>query len=211
MMKGQMFIIAALIMIVVIVGLKTNLSFQKILESQRHLAASFDSSEFNNVRSEMTRVLQISFNSPENMTNNLNNFNSFIRDVLSTKSVEFDSLVAEIYYPTLAASTDTPVSITVYNSLGVDMKFINLTFNGTSQTSSLANQNTLRAAFTINTAVSTNQTLTIFYNTSSTSQTETVTIPLTIGSSKYVTFYDIRYISNRGQQSDKFTNIITLS
>lgn len=210
-MKGQMFIIAALIMIVVIIGLKANLSFQNILENERHLAAGFDSQEFSNIRNEMTRVLQLSFNSPLNMTNNLNNFNSFVHDVLSTKSVEFESLLVESFYLNLAAGTDTTLSVTVNNLLGTDMKSLNLTFNGTTQAFLLPNQNTLTATFTINTQASTNQTLTISYSTYSTSQTETVTIPLTIGSSKYVTFYDIRYISNGGQQSDKFTNAITLS
>jgi hypothetical protein len=211
MMKGQMFIIAALIVIITIIALKNSLSLANILENQRHLVAGLDALEFNNIRSEMARVLQISFNSPTNMTNNLNNFNSFVHDLLTTKSVEFNSLLVETYYSNLTANVNTAVNITVYNSLGTDMKLLNLTFNGTSQTFSLANQNSLYTGFIINTSVSTNQTLTIFYSTYSTSQTETVTIPLTIGSSKYVTFFDIRYISNRGQQSDKFTNVITLS
>jgi hypothetical protein len=211
MMKGQMFIIAALIVIITIIALKNSLSLANVLENQRHLVAGLDALEFNNIISEMARVLQISFNSPTNMTNNLNNFNSFVHDLLTTKSVEFDSLLVETYYSNLTANVNTAVNITVYNSLGTDMKLLNLTFNGTSQTFSLANQNSLYTGFIINTSVSTNQTLTIFYSTYSTSQTETVTIPLTIGSSKYVTFYDIRYITNRGQQSDKFTNVITLS
>jgi hypothetical protein len=211
MMKGQMFIITALIMIVVIVGLKNTLSFQNILENQRHLVAGFDFLEFGNIRTEMINVLQMSYNSPTNMTNNLNNFNGFVHDVLSTKTVEFDSLLVETYYPLLLASTNTVVNVTVYNSLGTDMKFLNLTFNGASQTFSLSDRNILRTGFTLNTGVSNNQTLTIFYNTSSASQTETVIIPATIGNSKYVAFFDIRYISNRGQQSDKFTNTITLS
>jgi len=206
-----MFIIAALIIIVAIVGLKSGLSLQKILENQRHLVAGFDSLEFNNIRSEMIRVQQLSFNSTTNMTSNLNSFDSFLHDALASKTVEFDSLLVMVFYPPLKASTYTPVNFTVYNSLGTDLKFLNLTFNGTSLTTTLANQNNFTSNFTIYTAISMNQSLTVFYNTSSTSQTETITIPLTIGNAKYITFYDIRYINNRGQQSDKFTTTYTLA
>lgn len=209
-MKGQMFIIAALIMVVVIIGLKANLSFQKILENQRYLVAGFDSLEFSNIRTEMVKVLQMSYNSPTNMTDNLNNFNSFVHDVLASKSVEFNSLLVESFYPNLTANTNTTLNITVNNLLGTDMKLLNLTFGGTTQTFSLTNQRILTTSFVINTAVSVNQTLTIVYSTYSTTQTETLTIPLTIGSSKHVTFFDIRYITSRGQQSDKFTNTLTL-
>jgi hypothetical protein len=211
MMKGQMFIIAALVVIITMIGLKNSLSLASILENQRHLAAGLDNLEFSNIRNEMTKVLQISFNSSANMTNNLNNFNSFVRDVLTTKNVEFDSLLVETYYSNLTANANTTVNVTVYNSLGTAMQFLNISFNGTSQTFSLANQNTLYTGFIINTSVTTNQTLTFFYNTSSTSQTETVNIPLTLGRSKYITFFDIRYVSNQGQQSDKFVNTITLA
>lgn len=209
-MKGQMFIVAALVMIITIVGLKDSLSLQKILENQRHLVSGLDSLEFQNIRSEMTRVLENGFNSTSSMNDDLNNFNSFVKDSLQTKNIEFDSLLVEAYYPVLQPSTDAVVNVTVLNSLGTDMKFLNITFNGTSSTFALSNGNILRTSFTINTAVSINQTMTIFYNTSTSSQTETVTIPLTLGSSKYVAFYDIRYISSSSQQSDKFTTVLTL-
>lgn len=205
-----MFIIAALVMIVVLVSLRNNLSLASVLENQRHLVSSFDTLEFSNIRSEMVRTLYISYNSTSNMTNNLNNFNSFVRDVLTTKSVEFDSLIVETYYTNLTANQNTTVTVNVLNSLGKDMQFLNLTFNGTSQTFSLPNQNVLQTTFAVNTSVTINQTLTVFYNTTSTSQTETITIPLVIGGSKYVTFFDLRYINANGQQSDKFTNTISL-
>lgn len=210
-MKGQMFIIAGLIVIVAMVGLKSVLTLQPILENQRYLVAGLDSLEFSNIRSEMTRVLQISFNSSSTMTDNLNNFNSFLSGALSSKSVEFNSLLVEVFYPTLTANTDTIVNVTVYNSLKSNMQFLNLTFNGTSNTTALTDGNIWQTSFTINTAFSNNQTLTVFYNTSSTSQTEAITIPLTLGTSQYVAFFDIRYISNRGQQSDKFSTIIQLA
>jgi len=209
-MKGQMFIVAALVMIITIVGLKDSLSLQKILENQRHLVSGFDSLEFQNIRSEMTRVVQNSFNSTSGMTDDLNNFNSFVKDSLQTKNIEFDSFLVELYYPVLQPSTNAVVNVTVLNSLGTEMKFLNITFNGTSGTFALSNGNILRTSFTINTAVSVNQTMNIFYNTSASSQTETVTVPLTLGSSKYVAFYDIRYINSGGQQSDKFTTVLTL-
>jgi len=211
MMKGQMFVIAALIMIVAIIGLKTSLSLQGVVESQRHLTAGLDILEFNNIRSEMIRVLQNSFPFPTNMTNNLNNFDSFVQDVLSSKTVEFDSLLVENYYPTLGASTDTTLVVTVYNSLGADMIYLNLTLNGNTQTFSLTNRNALAASFTVNTPASMNETLTVLYVTSSATQTENITIPFTIGSSKYVTFFDIKYITGSAQQSDKFVNTINLS
>lgn len=211
MMKGQMFIIAGLIVIVAIVGLKSILSLQKILENQRHLVEGLDSLEFNNIRSEMTRVLAISFNSSANMAENLNNFNGFLRDTLASKGVEFDSLLVEVFYPTLSSNANTTVNVTVYNSLGTNMNQLSATFNGTSNTFVLFNGNILRTSFTINTSVSNNQTLTVAYNTSSTSQTESITVPLNIGTSYYVAFFDIRYISNRGQQSDKFVSTFQLA
>jgi len=211
MMKGQMFIIAGLIVIVAIVGLKSILSLQKIVENQRHLVSGFNGLEFNNVRNEMVRTLQISYNDSANMTNNLNDFDSFARDTLNTKSVDFNSLLVEVFYPTLQASTNTQVNVTVYNSLGTDLTSLNLSFNGTSNTFSLKNRYALRTVFTINTAVSNNQTLALNYTTSSTSQSENFAVPLNLGASYFIAFFDIRYISNEGQQSDKFTTTLQLN
>lgn len=210
-MKGQLFLIAGLIMIVVFTSLKTSLSVATLVENQRHLVAGLDSLEFSNIRSEMMRSMQISYNNTSNMTNNLINFNSFLISALSAKTVQFNSLIIAAYYTNLTANTNTVMNVTVDNSLGTDLQFLNLTFNGTSATSSLANLNTFNTSFTINIASSTNQSLTVFYNTTTTSQTETITIPLNISHGYYVTFFDLRYITNRGQQSDKFTYTSQLS
>lgn len=211
MMKGQLFIITGLIIIVILTGLKSSLSLSKVLEQQRTLVEGLDALSFSNARSEMIRTLQISYNSTTNMTNNLINFDGFLRDTLTGQGVEFDSLLIESYYPSLAANTNTNLNVVVYNSLGTQLQFLNLTYNGASATTSVGSQGTYQTTFTINTATSTNQSLLVFYNTSTASQSENITIPLNIGNSTYISFFDLRYISFRGQQSDKFTYIVRIS
>lgn len=151
-MKGQMFIIAGIVIIIVIVGLKNSLSLANILENQRHLASQFDSVEFSNIRNEMIRSMQLGYNNTSNMTNNLNSFNSFVTASLSSKSVEFDSLLIETYYTNLNPNVNTTLDVIVNNNLGTNINFMNLTFNETTKTLYVANGNRAETLLPFNTS-----------------------------------------------------------
>ena len=61
-MKGQFFIIAAIIMILILVLIKTNTQIGKIIETKRYMEANLESKEFINVEEQLEKILSYSFN-----------------------------------------------------------------------------------------------------------------------------------------------------
>ena len=55
-----------------------------------------------------------------------------------------------------------------------------------------------------------NYSLKVFYNTSHENKTEEIIIPYETGKSKFTGFFDLRLISSRGENRDKFTETVTL-
>lgn len=211
-MKGQMFLIIAIIVIVTIILLKNSLNITKILEAKKFLESGVDRLEFENIENELIKTIQISYNQSANMTNNVNDFLKFTRNVLQGRAIDFKGIFVETIHPSVSAGTDTPLNITVFNLLKENMNFLNLTLNTNNLTfSNIGDSGMLSTNFTINTYTSQNYTLTVFYNTSTKNSTETVNIPITIGKSKFIAFFDLRMISLRSENRDKFIQTIVFT
>lgn len=212
-MKGQIYLIIAIVMIITLVLIKNALNLTTILENKRYLESGLERLEFQNLRREVMKAARLSYNQTQNITNNVNDFWKFARNSFAARVVELRGLTVQSQFPTVTASTDTDLNVTVLNALQTNLQQLNLSFSydGSSDNrTDIGDLTTVTTTFTFNTASDVNYTLTVFYKTSEENRTESITIPVEIGKSKYIGFYDIRFSSDRLDQKDRFTETFTL-
>jgi len=205
-----MFLVLSVIIITTLILLKTSLNAASVLETKNYLESGFERTEFQNVRDEISKVIQISYNQT-NITGNLNEFVRFARNSFGSRAMDVNGIFIETVHPTVLAATDTRLNVTVYNFLGSSLKYLNLSLNGTEKTFfDIIDNKVVETSFTINAPSSQNYILWIFYNTSTTNSSESFTIPVEIGKRKFVGFFDLRLVSSRSENRDKFIEIVTL-
>ena len=209
--KGQIFIIIAVITIVVIVLLKTSLNLTGILEDKRFLELGLERLEFQNLRSELTKVVQVSYNQT-NISDNMNDFVRFSKDSFSSRSNILTGIVLTATFPNITQNVDMPLNVTVMNYLDEDLASLNLTFNNTKLSfASVGKSSAFTTSFTFRTLSDINYSLIMNYTGSSVNSTENITIPVQIGTTKLVGFFDMRISSGRLEQRDKFTETVVLN
>ena len=209
--KGQVFIILALIIVTVLVMIKVSLNLSKIIENKRYIEAGLDHMEFVNIRNEFSKIVQIAYSQPSNISTQLHDLTRFTRQVMNSRAIDFKNILVETTYPTITAGSPNIVNITILNGLNTQIQTMNVTFNSSQQIfTNIADLSTIIANFTITPSSNANYTLSIFYNTSYENSTEIITIPVEIGKSKFIGFFDIHTIANRGEFRDKFTETYTL-
>lgn len=209
--KGQIFIIMAMIVIVVMVLLKTSLNLTSILENKRFLELGLENLEFQNLRNEFTKTIQISYNQT-NISSNLNNFISFSKDSFLSRATILTAIGLTATFPNVTENITAPLNITVMNYLDEDITSLNLTFNNTLQSfASVGKSSVLVTNFSFNTSANINYSLVLNYSSSSFNSSENITIPVEIATAKFIGFFDIKISSNRLVQRDKFTEIIVLN
>ena len=207
--KGQSFIIIALVTILILVMLKTSLNLVRIMENKRYLEAGLERLQFNNIRNELLNSMQPSV-ANGNVTKTVNEFLKFARSVLFSRGIELKGIFVEATYPTLHASTDTRLNVTVLNMLDYDITSLNMDLNGTVVNSSIEHMHTVQVNFTINTANDVNYILTVQYTTPQETKTESITIPAKIGKSKFIGFFYLELESDRLKQYDKIEKVVDL-
>ena len=209
--KGQIFIIIAVVVVVVLVLLKTSLNLTKVLESKRFLELGLERLEFQNARREMGKIFQVSYNQT-NISDNVNSFLSFSKDSFASRATTMNAIGLIAMFPNVSSNIDTPLNVTFYNYFDEDVSVLNLTFNNTKQTfTSVPKSSRLITNFTFRTTADANFSLTMNYTMSSLNGTENVTIPVEIGKTKFIGFFDLRISSSRLEQRDKFTETVTLN
>jgi hypothetical protein len=209
--KGQVFIILALIIVTVLVMIKVSLNLSNIMENKRYIEAGLDHMEFVNICNEFSKTVQIAYSEPSNISTQLNDFTRFTRQVMSSRAIDFKNILVETTYPTITAGSPIIVSITILNGLATQIQTMNVTFDSSQQIfTNIGDLSTIIANFTITPSSNANYTLSIFYITSYENSTEIITIPVEIGKSKFIGFFDIHTITDRGEFRDKFTETYTL-
>jgi hypothetical protein len=128
MKKGQMFLIVSIITIIALMLLKTSLSLVKIIETKRYLEAGLERLEFQNIKDEAIKTIQISY-TQENMTKNLVDYLKFAKSVLSMKAIDLNSILVETVHPNVTPNTSTMLNVTVLNLLGREIQNLTLTFS----------------------------------------------------------------------------------
>jgi len=213
--KGQIYLIIAIIVITVMFTLKSSLDTTKLLESKRHLEMSLEREQFENIKNEIYNTVSFSTNQSQNINTNLDNFVKYTRLKLRGRTYDLNGLLVKTVYPSPSSGVDTRINVSVLNFLGKEIRTLNLSFSyapGANQTfSSVRDEAVLDSNFTFNTVSDVNYTLTVFYLTQTEAVTEVITIPVNLGKSKYVLFTDIRLKSNIEEIRDKYRDVFQLN
>src|SRR3972149_3065208 len=184
-MKGQIFLTIAILFTLFLVVLRNGLNTTEILECQKTLEENLDRLEFENIRSEFPDGSIVSFNNTVNMTNNTINFTRYVQLVEQSKGLTFNAFSVQTAYPNLTASVASDMNATVFNLLGEQILFLNLTNADQSGSQSFTTTNvpdntTVSSPFTINIGSDTNFTFYVFWNTSTRNSTDSFFIPAQI-------------------------------
>jgi len=204
--KGQVFIVLSIIIITTMIMLKTGLNISQIMENKRYLESGFEQMQFQNIKNEALKTVQISYN--KNITDNLDSFMRFARQLMSSKAMDLTGVVVTASYN--YSTAPYVISVTVLNILGTEMDYLNITFNTTTTEftntpDGMAVQTTFTGSYE-----TMNHIMTLYYNTSNTNSTNYVTIPFDTTKSKLIAFFDIDLKSDRSEQRDVFNETCIL-
>jgi hypothetical protein len=213
--KGQMFIVGALVIIIVITLIKTSINVAEVLEKKKFLEAGVERLEFANIRGEVPKAAYNAVNYSLNMTNVTNSFLSFTESKLSGRNIQLDGVAVSSYYLNMTASTNIPLNVTLYNFFDTDLSRVTLNlsnnFAAPINTTDLPAGSTFFGNFTVNSGSSQNLTLWVFYETPTEKVVQNVTIPSVIGKTKYVGYFDIRVSDDRGNIRDRFVETVDVN
>jgi hypothetical protein len=212
MRKGQMFIIMAIIVVTVLVLLKTQMNLSDILMNKVTLESDMSQLKLGNIVNEEKNNLQVNYLRNMSMMDYVVNFTNFARSVSSASAEALNGLVIGSYIANTSASASTNINVTVYNFLslpaGVNITF---TYDNSVANFSLSDSSSMSQNFSFSTASSTEYFLHVIYATSAEARTANITLPVTIGGSKFIGFYDLRLTTNTGTYTSKFVQNVTLS
>lgn len=202
--KGQVFLISAVILIVILVILRIGINLPDVIQSSRKLEGNFEKDFFINVVDELTKVIDISYYQQSNITNNVYDFANFTRKKMIERMLDFDFL----YVGSLANITNNETNVTSINFLNKPIN-ITLIWNGNisskCNSTNLLNEKVCSDTFSFN--ASENYVLTVSYNNT---YTENVTIETKINKNIYVGFFDVTLIGKETTYKDKFQKTYTL-
>jgi len=210
-----MFLIGSIIVVVTLVLIRTSIGVGDVLEKKKFLESGLERLEFANIRGEVPKSAFNAINYTQNMTNVTNAFVSFAENRLSGRTIQLDGVTVTSAYGTLAADSDRPLNVTFYNFFDVDVSrvVLNLSTNYGAPVSftDVPPGATRSTQFTLNLASSQNLSLWVFYETQSEKVTGNVTIPATIGKTKFVGYFDLRMVSERGTIRDRFVETVDVN
>jgi len=190
------------------------LNLAKIMETKRYMESGLEREEFQNIKDEVLKTIEISYET-NNITNKTEAFVGFARDVLKTRTMDFNALVVQTIHLVVSPGAETILNVTVLNYLGSTIETLNLSFSydpsANKTFSSITDTGRVDTSFTFIAVSDTYFTLTIYYKISSENMTESILVPVEIGKSKLTSFFDLRLISSRGENRDKFNKTCTLS
>jgi CRISPR/Cas system-associated exonuclease Cas4 (RecB family) len=201
-----MFIIAAIIMIVILVILKTGVNIPDIMQKNRELEGKFEHDFFVNVVDELTKTIDISYHQSNNITNNVYDFANFTRKKMTERLQNFQFLYVSSITP--KSSGSATMNISMINLLN---KPINVTIQiNTSPVLSSNRDNILDKSrwdtnFTI--TQGNNYILTVGYNGT---YSENITIQTKVNQPVYIGFFDVALTGSKTTYKDKFQKSYTL-
>jgi hypothetical protein len=112
--KGQMFLIAAVVIVSAIVVLGFNMASPSATKEAETMKATFESEMFDNLMAEFNATIDISSSAPENITSNVVDFANFTRAKIAGRSMTLKLL----FIGTVANKTLATLNITTLNMLG---------------------------------------------------------------------------------------------
>lgn len=182
--KGQMFLIAAIVIVASLVIIKFNTSYPSSSRTEEAVRARFENSIFENVVNELNETLVISQDIPVNITNNIFNFANFTESKMSGQSMTFKLL----FVGAVANRTTNALNVSLINMLDSSIN-ATLVLDGQSDfRSGVADYEKWNTSFTI--TPGTTYTLNVTYNfLASGNTTESISVKTKKGKDVYVGFF----------------------
>lgn len=206
-MKGQFFLISGTILVLVLFLIKSSLNLSRIIEDRRNLEVSVERKEFLNVKNSLIKTVEYSYN--KNESEKIENYLKYVRERLKSRAIELNGIAVESTYKNATASVDSDLNVTVYNFLGETITNLILDFNGSvEQHYNVEDGKSVKSGFTFNTNSDFNYTLNVNYTTSKESKQYRIVIPVELGKSKFIGFFDLRMKSFRVENRDEFSKIV---
>lgn len=196
--KGQMFLIAAAVTIIVLVLLKNTINISDIIQKKSELVSTFEREFFKNTINELVRVIDISYHQPNNITNNVFGFGNFTRKKMTERLQTFQLLYVSAITP--SNSSSAVMNVTFVNLLN---KPINATsrLNSSSPVNFSVMVDSSQWSINYSFTQGNNYVLTIGYNDTF---VENITIETMIKQSRYFGFFDVTLIGSETTYKDKF-------
>lgn len=159
--KGQMFLIAAVVIVAALVTIKVSMSGTSTAYDIKSIEVQMDSSTFSNIVNEMNNTMIYASNTPQDICGNVHEFINFTRSGMASKSKELSS----IYIGAISNHTLGVMNVSVVNSLGSAID-VNISIPGQSSVvSGLADQGRWDSYISI--SPGTHYTLHVSYNSTS--------------------------------------------
>lgn len=190
-MKGQMFLLTAAVVVVVLVTMKAFINLQQISSEKDILDVSLEDLAFRNIKTEIETVIKISLQDENMITDNTIDFVNFTRNGTMRVGNELNG----VFVGVKANATNQTMNITVLNFLREDNVNFTIRLNTSTvqiNSTALSDFNRWTNNFTFTAGELYN--LTLNYTTPSTSYEKNITLE-TRGRDIYVGFFDFDYIS----------------
>ncbi|MEM5773136.1 MAG: hypothetical protein QXL86_02825 [Candidatus Aenigmatarchaeota archaeon] len=208
-MKGQFFLISGAIVVVVLLLIKGSLNLTQIIENKRSLEVSMERKEFLNLKQQLIKTIEYSYN--KNESEKIENYLNYVRGRLKSRTMDLTGIAIESTYKNVTASVDSSLNVTVYNLLGETITNLTLDFNGSiEQFYNIEDEKSVESSFIFNTNLDVNYTLTVNYTTSKESKQYRILIPVEVGRSKFIGFFDLRIKGFRVENKDEFSKIVEI-
>ncbi|MEM5879507.1 MAG: hypothetical protein QXU74_03385 [Candidatus Aenigmatarchaeota archaeon] len=210
-MKGQFFLISGIVVVIVLFLIKSSLDLTKIIENKRNLESSMARKEFLNIRSELIKTVEYSYN--KNEGEKIENYLNYVRLKLKVKTIELKGVAVEAGYRNVTAGSNTGLNVTIFNFLDETINSLNLTFSydGSNQSfSDIADGASVKKDFVFNTNLDVNYTLSVNFTTLKENRFYNITIPVEIGKSRFVSFFVLEMASFGTENRDEFTKTVEI-
>jgi hypothetical protein len=194
-MKGQMFLLAAIIIVTALFIIRISIKTPNIIEETKALELTFEKNIFDNLQTEFKDVARYSSNYKLNITGNVFDFGNFTRD----KMVEHGLTSEFLFVGSLANTSNSIMNVSLVNLLRQTIN-ASLNLNGTVKTNTDIDGQKWDTYFSF--TPGSTYVLTISYNNT---YSENVTIKTKVDKDVFVGFFDLTLESSDATYKNKFS------
>ena len=207
-MKGQFFLISGIVIVVVLLLIKSSFNLAQIIENKRSIESSMERKEFLNVKDELIKTVDYSYN--KNESEKIENFIVYVRQRLKAKAIELNGIAIEASLKDVIENSPVGLNVTIFNFLGEDIQSLNLSFScdGSSQSLSNIPDNSSRKVDFTFTGSNENCTLNANYSTPKESKQYKIQILVEVGKNKFFGFFDLRMKGLTSEIRDEFLKAV---
>ena len=200
--KGQMFLLASVIIVVLLIALKISSNIPDISEKQRKLQGDFETEFFINSVNELTEVITISLYH-SNISTNVYDYSNFTRTKLTERLLTFNMLFVGVN----TNHTTSQMNITLLNFLNKQIDAV-LTMNGSSDS-----QNSIpdQGIWETNFSYTPGNLYVLYVSYDGGSYNESIILDTPSGQDRYYGFFDVELQGTESTYKDKFQKSYNLN